>query len=474
MFPSNDNLTYFDVEFLEGGSVIVETYQNEKVLTKSYKLNADKNGDIRNFLYFQEVLIDEAVSKPSFIGLGFSEWVVAIFSLSTNYLDKDCNEVSENDPNAYISWNNYTNYAGVVVAYRKSYVDGTKKDERYKIVNGTFVEIDEKEFSELTKEEISPPIAYPSYANAYRHSYEFPDNKAYETDYFYTRTYGYSYVSDKPTIVTTWDSGVSLLSTNFIAENENFVIDNLFKEGFDNFIHPNPYTAKGTYFNIDMGKKIQASSITFNGRLPNGATNTQQGFPHEFAIYISNDNKEYVKVGDFVNNDGSGNNDERAVNVEIGMSITFRYINITIESSNSNTGRIILSRIKFSYTLNLQAHDNNVKIINSDEVSCYGQWETKPAFSSFGHVYVGKKNSHIKFEFTGTRLGILTSKRFKTNYQVNIDGKTVNSIEVKEFTKEFGITYISERLSNKNHMVEIQCNGEANFDCFTYYTDPDE
>lgn len=466
-FQTNNKTTYFDVEFFNGGSVTVNTYQSEEVLTKTYKIKADKNGDIRNFLYVKEVLIDEAVQTPSFIGLGFSEWTVATFILSTNYFDENNNVVDENDPKVKYSLTSYTNCTGAIVAYKKSFIN-SKNVEYY---NGELKSIKEKDFNDLTKEEITPPRNNPSYANAYRYTYEFPDNKAYETDYFYTRKYGYSYTINQ--YYTTWDKGVSLLDTNFVADGEKYVIDNLFKEGFDNYIHTKAKTAEGTYFVIDMGKEITANIITFNGRTTNPADTANQGIPKIFSLYISNDNKNYDKVGDYDNNDGKGDNDERAVKVNIGKTISFRYFRIVVESSNSNNGHIILSRIKFSYILNLPSNDDNVKIINSDEVKCYGRWEMKPAFSTFGHVYVGKKKSKIKFEFTGTRLGILTSKRFKTKYQVKIDGKKVNSIDVNPFTKEFGISYISEKLSNKNHKVEVQCKGEANFDCFTYYTDPE-
>ena len=140
-------------------------------------------------------------------------------------------------------------------------------------------------------------------------------------------------------------------------------------------------------------------------------------------------------------------------------------------SSNSNTGRIILSRIKFAYNLSLPTNGNNVKIINSDEVKLYGKWETKLTFSTFGHVYIGTKGSTVKFDFTGTRLGVLTSTKFPTQYEVRIDGNKVNSINVKKPALEYGLTYISEKLGYGNHHVEIECTGEANFDCFAYFTD---
>lgn len=467
-FKTNLNNTYFDVEYTEDGSVSVTTYVEETEISRQYQLNPDKNGDIRNWLYVKEILIDKTVKgMASFIGLGFAEWTVATFSMTTTYLDKDGNVITDDtDPNITVIWSNYSDYQGNVVAYKKAFSYNSTV-EYYKPGDKGLDEINETEFSSLTKEQITPPKGNPTYANAYRASYQFPDNKAFESDYFYKRTYSDSYTDS--TSINTWNEGVSLVETNFVAESDTYKIDNLFKEGYNTFIHPNENTAAGTYFTIDMGKEISANHIVFNGRLPNPANTAQQGFPKNFAIYISNDkNGPYTKIGDFVNNDGNGNNGNRAVTVNLGESYSFRYVNITVASSHSNTGRIILSAIGFSDILSLTGTGNLI-IISGDNVVCTGSWENKPAFSKFGSVFVGKKGSKIKFEFTGTRLAATTSTKFGSNYQINIDGNKVDSIEVKKLTKEYGITYLSPKLSNQRHKVEVVCNGEANFDSFSYF-----
>ena len=74
---------------------------------------------------------------------------------------------------------------------------------------------------------------------------KFPDNKAFESDYFYKRTYTDSYSSE--TTINTWNEGVSLVETYFVAEPDKYTIDNSFKEGYSTFIHPNANTAAGTY-----------------------------------------------------------------------------------------------------------------------------------------------------------------------------------------------------------------------------------
>ena len=474
LFHTEFNNTYFDIEYKEGGSVNVTTYVEGTEKVQQYHLNPDNNGDIRNWLYVREILIDKTVKNmASYIGLGYKEWNVATFSIATTYLDKNNKVVNDTDPSVAIIWSNYSDYQGNVVAYKKVIVSSSsEKYYKPKSDNDGLEEIKEENFTSLTKEQITPPTGNPTYANAYRYSYQFPDNKAFESDYFYKRTYSESYTSDIMSYKT-WDEGVSLVATNFVAESESYTIDNLFNEGYDNFIHPNRDTAAGTYFTIDMGKEISADTIIFNGRLPNQATTAQQGFPNQFSLYISsNKNGEYTKIGDFVNKDGNGNNLERAVKVGLGKSYSFRYINITVASSHSNSGYIILSAIGFTDVLKLTG-SNNLIIISSDAVTCTGAWENKPTFSRFGSVFVGKKGSKIKFEFTGTRLAVSTSSKFGSNYQVNIDGKKVDSIKVKKLNKEYGITYLSQKLNNQKHAVEVVCNGEANFDSFAYFTDKD-
>ena len=221
-----------------------------------------------------------------------------------------------------------------------------------------------------------------------------------------------------------------------------------------------------------MGREINAKSITFHGRTPNEANRDNQGFPKTFAIYISNDNINYVKAGDYsINSCDYGNNDERAITANFGKVISFRYINITVGESHSHDGRIILSGIKFNSIFELKDVDNSI-VIGGDKVTTVGSWNNVITYSRFGTVYVGQKKSKIKFEFTGTRLGIESSTKFGANYVVNIDGNKVNSIKLKKLTSEYGITYISQKLENKKHSVEIVCNGEANFGCFSYHIDP--
>lgn len=121
-----------------------------------------------------------------------------------------------------------------------------------------------------------------------------------------------------------------------------------------------------------------------------------------------------------------GNNNNSAVRVGLDKftgtkNITVRvkfysfcYENITVASSHSNTGRFILNAIRFTSSLILTG-TKNVLII-SDNVVLTGKWENKVSYSTFGSIFLGKGGSRMKFMFTGTRLAVLTSSNFGSNY----------------------------------------------------------
>lgn len=57
-FKPDKNNTYFDIEFFDDGAVYATTYVEGYKRDYSFKLKPDKNGDIRNWVYVKEVLIE--------------------------------------------------------------------------------------------------------------------------------------------------------------------------------------------------------------------------------------------------------------------------------------------------------------------------------------------------------------------------------------------------------------------------------
>lgn len=98
-----------------------------------------------------------------------------------------------------------------------------------------------------------------------------------------------------------------------------------------------------------------------------------------------------------------------------------------------------------------------------------GVWTVESANLSFGQVYHGKKDSTVTLEFTGTRFAILTSTKYESKFEVWIDGNKVESIDVAQPAGAYGITYISELLTEGKHTVEIKCTGDTYIDFYAIY-----
>ena len=98
-----------------------------------------------------------------------------------------------------------------------------------------------------------------------------------------------------------------------------------------------------------------------------------------------------------------------------------------------------------------------------------GAWTGVQTQSSFGHIYVGDTGSSMRFEFSGTRLALLSSNAYGKNFEVYIDGRKENSIALANKQEDFGASFISEVLADAKHSVEIRCVGKANIDSIVCY-----
>jgi len=461
LFRPGDANTYFDIEFDEG-KVTVTVYIGGEKNTKFSIANT--GGSIENWLYIKEILIVQK-SSNSYIGVGMSQWTHTMFTMSEAHYKADGTAVEDSSDDEYAySETTYRDYSGVAVACVRTHKNGT--NEYFKIVNGTRTASTSEEVAELTASKLIAPSAtkQPSYVNTYRSSYKFPDNSSYESDYFYMRNYNYNYVGDYVEY-STWDADVKLVESNFVKESASYGIENLFAEGTTTFIHNAPNTSAGVFITLDMGKTIDANSIIFLGRTPQAATTAHQGLPNSFKLEISTDGVNFEDAGTFTNKTGAAH----SATVALGKTLTFRYVKITIESTHSNTGRLILSGIKFGYAFTLKGNGSNHIMPTNDNVVYLGNWEYKSAASFFGMLYVGEADSRITFDIKGTRLAVITSKAYSGEYEVYIDGVKVDSTEVANSTDVSGITYLSERLSSGSHSVEIRCKGKVGIDSFAVY-----
>ena len=181
-------------------------------------------------------------------------------------------------------------------------------------------------------------------------------------------------------------------------------------------------------------------------------------------LSASIDGENYTLVKAYTDIPYANNNPRQTLDFD---DTEMRYYKIEISQSTHGKGAIILRELEMWHMFEL----NGGKQITPDraDLSYVGDWHLDSALASFGHVYVGKQDATLSFDFEGTRLGILTSSMFGKNFEVYIDGNKINTIALKEDSGFTVLTYLTDALENKKHHVEIKCTGEANIDSIVVY-----
>lgn len=395
-FRPSDEATYFDIEIDNGGG----------------------------WVYFKEILIVHTSPTTSYIGLGTAKWTEPMFTIVNKYYDKDGNEV-ENEADAVRVETHYYDYQG----------------------------------NEVTEEEANnaqllPPSSnkQPSYINGYRENYEFPSNTDFETDYFYTRKYTYTYSAKHDN-----------LNQSVVGDPQcpsNYPIENLFDNDLTTACSsPDVVSASKPWTVIvDLGQVIEANRFVLTGRLNNGAANQNQT-PNTFTLYVGETLESMVEIANIEN--GTVNGITLAFNFE---NASFRYYKIVVKKTVQGRYAAI-ANIEFSNNISGGQQftpDNEMFTFN-------GAWTGVQTQSSFGHIYVGDTGSSMRFEFSGTRLALLSSNAYGKNFEVYIDGRKENSIALANKQEDFGASFISEVLADAKHSVEIRCVGKANIDSIVCY-----
>lgn len=302
-----------------------------------------------------------------------------------------------------------------------------------------------------------------SYASAYRMSYEFPTEK-FETDYFYTRTYSYDYKDN----ISIPKDNVTVTETNYEATGwgNGMPIENISDGNSGTNIHTAWEVTADRPLKLifDLGSTEKINRLAFQCRNNNGMLET----PKTFTVEGSLDGIEWFDVAQYSDAPRNGN-----VVIADFDETTMRYCRVIISAAHQGSGNyfIVIGEVTFMHINEILGGN---QLSPSNEIFKYEKdWTGKQTLSSFGHVYLGKNNSKITFEFEGTRLAILSSKDFKTEYEVYIDGKKASSIDLKSDNSGIYASYISQKLESGKHSVEIRCKGEANFDSFVFFNEKD-
>ncbi len=455
-FRLNDSNTYFDVEFKEGACTAT-VYVNDGH-TYTYQLTKDGTGQIRNWVYLKEILIDTSVGAVSYIGVGFNSWTQAMFSAAETYHDASGKKLDSADDEKYsYTQLTYSNLKGTAVAATRTYKDGAVKN--YAIKNGTYTETTLDEVARLTKSELTAPTSA-AYATAYRNSYEFK-NQEFTPDYFYTRSYPNSNYVDN---VSAPKDAVTVTETNYKPEGwgNGMPITNVTDGKTNTYIHTSwQVSAKNPLrLTFDLGDERSINRITFICRNNNGMLET----PRDFTIEGSLDGVAFFTVGEYTDAPRNGNV------VEVNFSdTTLRYCRIVISAAHQNNGNyyIVIGEVTFTHANEVTGGEQYSP--DNEIFHYYGKWSLATAHSNFGHVYVGKKGASVEFEFEGSRLGVISSNSLGQKFEVYIDGKKIESIALKQDDGSYRYSYISPELKEGKHKVKIKCKGEANFDSFVVF-----
>ncbi|MCH5165326.1 MAG: M60 family metallopeptidase [Clostridiales bacterium] len=450
-FRLSDPDTYLDVTY-NSGKVTVEVNVNDGK-TLSFTLASKKGKEVVNWLYVKEVMIAHTSPTISYIGLGMKQWTESMYTMrETHYADSSTPVDGPDSPNYAYTEAMYVDN-GTPVAAKRTYKSG--KVEFYAISGGKYTLSTAAEVEKLTAPKLTAPNSA-SYVNAYRSSYEFPDNNQFESDYFYTRGYAYSYRDN------IWQNAEqTLISTNYVPGNSwnwtNFPPGNLVDGDRNTHVHTKtPATAENPVeFVLDMGGIKSVNRMTIYTQYRGG--NGDWLAPKDFMLYGSIDGENYFVVGEFINVPRNNT----AITVDFDER-TFRYYRLVVTRSDR---LLIISEIEMWRMFEV----NGGNLITPDSAKFSGGWKVEQAYSSFGHVYVGKKGAKMSFTFTGTRVGILTSSITDNKYDVYIDGIKATSIPVKYDDGAIVLTYINGGLKNGTHRVEVRCKGAVHIDSIVVF-----
>ncbi len=292
-----------------------------------------------------------------------------------------------------------------------------------------------------------------NYASAYRSTYEII-NKKFETDYFLVRNYSQNFTNTENFSLN--QKVVS--SPNYNPWDESFDINNLFDGNKDTNIHTKNFVSANSPFElvVDAGKEIKANRMTLYG-YTKASSVQNSALPVTFDLFGSLDGENFdMLIGSFTNL--SVNNINLTVSFE---EKSFRYYKLIV--TKTNTSRYLaLNSIDFSHYLSLQNGEKYSP--DNAKFEFKGRWTIKSTKSTFGHVYQGDKNANVIFEFTGRRIGILSSANLKGNFEVWVDGYIVDSISLAETNGTSVMSYLSKELKDGHHKVRIFCKSMATID----------
>lgn len=289
-----------------------------------------------------------------------------------------------------------------------------------------------------------------SKTNAYRNSYVSADK--FERDYYYEKESVYDYKDN----VYYGGTGEIIEAENYSPWNaERDALANLLDGNKDTYIHTNYQASaeKPLVLKIDLKSERKANRLTLYTQ-----SRWDYHCPVSFRLETSLNNEDWFTVGEY--------EDLTVSNYSVVADFdetTFRYYRLTITKSSATY--IIICEAEMARVFEIIG--GKQISLDDNQVTMYGNWNAEYGNYSFGHAYCGKSGATAEFEFTGNRFGLLSSNK-NGNVEVYIDGKKASSVDLKE-NDGVGASFISQRLTQGKHKVEIKCLNNANVDSIVYW-----
>lgn len=304
--------------------------------------------------------------------------------------------------------------------------------------------------NEVTEEEANnaQETVSVSYVNGYRSTYEIHDEKFVTPDYYpkkYAFTYNevYADVQNKTTVVSGGECAEGRdLSNGFDGNMSTSVVGS-------KPLSEAPFEAL-----VDIGQEIKANMFTFYG------FNQGRDFvPVSFSLYAGTNQDDLSLIDTYENLTPTGRN----------VSVTFdtrnvRYYKIVITEMNNSTVNRWAAFAEARFSMSVEG-TGRLYSPDVDTFKYWGNWKLENKLCTFGHVYSGGNGANVNFEFTGTYFVINSYKYANAGQlEISIDGVAVETVSLKSDKEGTAVVFVSARLSEGKHSVNIKCVGNANID----------
>lgn len=314
----------------------------------------------------------------------------------------------------------------------------------------------------IAKKQADGTYPNPSFLNAYNsEKLAQVANQPFKADYYFTRTYDYTYENIKTYNETNLDAITVLSDTcNKAYPSKNIFDNNLKTVGLSNTVLDanNP----AWEVTVDLGKNISAHTLDLYSWVYSGKNQT----PNDFTLYLGATAEDLKEVASTDKIKVSGTT--ATVTFE---RQEFRYFKLVVRKSVDNHFAAIAGILFKDGDL-----FENGTLVSPDNVAIKytgNNLSVKSELCTFGHVYLGQEKDFVEFKFSGERVAYFAyqSKDYGS-VDVYIDGalvvkdKTLNSEK-----NESGIVFISDKLTSGEHTIAIVCkSGKFNVDSFAYWS----